>query len=279
MKIGIADGKIWGNDHYLMLKSFGFDYYDFGMLNTDAPLYSLNDEEFDKYLTDQKALAEKAEVKIWQVHGPWRYPPKDVTVEDRAERLEKMKRSIKGAAVLGAKYWVVHPIMPYGVKDITTGETEKTHALNLEFMKELLETARKENVIICLENMPFTEFSLSSPTEIADFIYEINDPSFQMCLDTGHANVREDWLTPADSIRKYSDIIKILHVHDNMGRNDQHLAPFHGTIDWKDFGKALNETKFDGVISLETAPNRNLPNDILKEMYVLYAKIAKAICK
>ena len=249
------------------------------MSNTEKPPYTCDNGEFDKLLTDQKNLADKAGVKIWQAHGPWRYPPRDGTVEDRAERLEKMMLSIHGAAVLGAKYWVVHPIMPCGLQDTKTGEADKTHALNLEFMKALLETARKEKIIICLENMPFPDFSLSSPTAIADFIKEINDPFFQMCLDTGHANVSPDWLTPADSIRKYRNIIKVLHVHDNMGHNDQHLAPFHGTIDWKDFGKALRETEFDGVISLETAPYKNLPEKILKEMYVLYAKMAKAICE
>ena len=50
MKIGIADRRIFGNEHFLKLKSFGFDFFDFSTSSTDAPLYSLSDEEFDNYL-------------------------------------------------------------------------------------------------------------------------------------------------------------------------------------------------------------------------------------
>ena len=277
MKIGISDSKKWGDEYYSKLKSFGFDYYDFNMTNTDIEPYVYNEKDFYQYLSNEKRLANEAGITIWQVHGPWRYPPLDGTKEDRAERLEKMKRSIRGAAILGAKYWVVHPIMPFGTQDILTNNVTETRELNLEFMSKLLQVAKQEGITICLENMPFLDFSISSPTAIIDLIKEINDPSFAMCLDTGHANVCKEWSTPAESIKKYGDYIKVLHVHDNKGKRDEHLAPFHGTIDWKAFSAALHEIAFDGVLSLECAPNSKLPNDILNDMYSIYYRIAKSI--
>ena len=42
-----------------------------------------------------------------------------------------------------------------------------------------------------------------------------------------------------------------MHVHDNLGKNDDHMVPFSGVIDWKDYRKALDEIGFDGVFSLE----------------------------
>lgn len=278
-KIGISDAGIankWGDKRYKKLKAFGFDCFDFDSTNTTIPPYTYCQKDFIEFFKNEKKLADDAGITVWQMHGPWR-SPKDSTVEEREERLEKMERSICGAALLGAKFWVVHPIMPFGIKDITTGNQNETRELNFEFMSKLLKTARREGVTICLENMPFVDFSLSSPTAIADFVKEIDDPFFAMCLDTGHANVCADWLSPANAVRKYGKYIKALHIHDNKGIQDDHRLPFYGTIDWADFSRAIFETNFDGVMSLECAPSKRLPDDILDETYLLYAKVAKRI--
>ena len=276
-KVGISDSRIWGDKHYFKLKSFGFDYYDFNMANTNISPYTCSEDEFEKNLKNEKNLADAAGITIWQVHGPWRYPPRDEAEEDIIERFENMKRSIYAAAILGAKYWVVHPLMPYGTKDIPAGAAFKTRELNLEFMSKLLPFAKQEGITICLENMPFLDFSLSSPAAIVEFIKDINDPLFAMCLDTGHTNVCSDWSTPAKAMKEYGKYIKALHVHDNRGKRDEHLVPFSGTIDWNSFSITLQENDFDGVLSLECAPPHKLPNDICEDMYLLYSRIAKSI--
>jgi sugar phosphate isomerase/epimerase len=146
-------------------------------------------------------------------------------------------------------------------------------------MRELLAVAKQEGVTVCLENMPFLDFSLSSPSDIVGFIEEINDPFFAMCLDTGHANVCRNWSSPAEAMRKYGNHIKVLHVHDNRGKRDEHTVPFSGTIDWDDFSHALQETDFQGVLSLECYPSAKLPQDICEDMYALYGRIATAISR
>ena len=279
MKIGIINKYLkdrWGSLRYKRLKEFGFDCIDYGMANTNIAPYTLDSEKFDEYLLAEKALADAAGISIWQVHGPWRFPPVEKTPEERAERLKKMKKSIHGAALLGAKYWIVHPIMPYGVEDIGTEFESETHRLNLEFMRELLTVARAEGVTICLENMPFLDFSISSSEDIVSFIREIDDPSFMMCLDTGH-EFKYPNSSPAEVVRKYGKYIKSLHVHDNCGVRDEHLMPFTGEIDWADFGKALGEVGFDGVMSLECNADERLPADIFDSLYPIYAKIADLI--
>lgn len=279
MKVGIIDKylkKRWGPDRYKKLKAYGFDCVDYGMSNTKIEPYTLNEYEFDKFMLAEKALADEAGISIWQVHGPWRFPPVERTHEDRAERLEKMKKSIHGAALLGARYWIVHPIMPYGVEDIDTEYESETHRLNLEFMRELLTVAKAEGVTICLENMPFLDFSLSASDDIVNFIKEIDDPAFMMCLDTGH-EFKYPNASPASVVRKHGKYIKALHVHDNCGARDEHLMPFTGEIDWEDFGKALGEVGFDGVMSLEHNSDERLPEEIFDSLYPIYAKIGKLI--
>ena len=278
MKIGIMGSRIWGERHYAKLRSFGFDCYDFQMPDTEAVPYTLGEKGFFAYLAEEKRRADEAGLTIWQAHGPWRYPPRDGTAEERAERAEKMQLSIRGAAVLGARYWVVHPMMPYGVKDLPEGHEKAERDCTLELLAKLLPAAKREGVTICLENMPFRRgYSLSSPAAIADLVREVNDPALAMCLDTGHANVRADWQSPAEAIRAYPQEIKALHVHDNGGEHDEHLLPYCGTIDWADFSAALGEVAFDGVFSLECVPSKQLPIEILEVTFPFYFNIAKAI--
>ena len=124
MKLGITFNPFgdtfarYGKNKYSKLKEFGFGAVDFDILDTTTPLYSLPDNEFNAFLQEEKQLACKAGIEIWQVHGPWRWPPQDFSEEDRSERMQKMKRSILATKILGAKYWVVHPLMPYGITDL-----------------------------------------------------------------------------------------------------------------------------------------------------------------
>lgn len=189
-----------------------------------------------------------------------------------------MKKSIRATAVLGCKNWVIHPIMPYGVSDINTENVQKTWDMNIEFMSELLETAKEYDITICLENMPFLDFSLSKPADILRFVKTINDEHFKICLDTGHVSVFNK-LSLGDSVRELDDEIRVLHVHDNKFSQDLHLIPYSGIIDWEDFAKALKEINFKGVFSLEAAPSAKLTTPLFEEMSILLAKIAYEIIK
>lgn len=278
MKIGICakDYERWGNERYNKIKEHGYSHIDYNMVDTETELYCCEEAKFEAMLLEEKKLIEEAGIEISQVHGPWRWPAQDNTVEDRAERMEKMKKSIRGTAILGCKHWVIHPIMPHGIQEKGTELAKETWDINLEFMSELLQTAKECGVIICFENMPMPNFSLGSPSEILKFVKTINDDNFKICLDTGHVAVYEG-LNPADAARELRDEIRVLHVHDNNGHADLHLLPYFGVIDWKDFGQALKEIEFDGVFSFETAPPGKLPTPVFEEMCKLLVKIAKEI--
>lgn len=283
MKIGIEanlNDKLgygrWGDNTYKKLKEHGYSCSDFDMSNTDTWIYNLPQEEADVILLHEKKLAEAAGIEIFQVHGPWRWPAQDFTEADRKERIEKMKISIRAASVLGSKNWVVHPIMPFGVSEIGTDDAKHTWELNLIFMRELLETAKKYEITICLENMPMLDFSMAKPVDILRFVKEINDDNFKICLDTGHVSVFNE-LSPGNAVRELGDEIRVLHVHDNKHSFDLHLAPYFGIIDWEDFAAALKEINFKGVFSLETLPSKKLPDDIFESMGKSFFNIADNI--
>lgn len=283
MKIGIQTNLLdkdgygrWKENMYIKLKEHGYSCTDYNMADTESIIYTLPQNESDAFLQREKELARKAGIEISQVHGPWRYPPRDLTVEDRNERMEKMKKSIRATSVLGCKNWVIHPIMPYGENDADTQNAQKTWDMNIKFMSELLKTAKEYGVTICLENMPMRKFSLATPEKILKFVKTINDENFKICLDTGHVSVFDD-LNMGDEVRRLGDEIRVLHVHDNKWGADLHLAPYFGIIDWESFANALADIGFNGCFSLETMPAGKLSDNLFEEACRLLQKIASDI--
>ena len=282
MKIGVSvepygkAANCFGEELFQKLSSFGFSAIDYNITGTRYELYSMDDAAFEERLAKEKAAAQAAGMEIHQMHGPWRSPPRDATPEDRQERMEKMKRSILAAHLLGCKYWVIHPIMPYGALDLDTEDPPKTWALNKQFMWELLRYAKPLDVTICLENLPMGKFSLAHPEQVLKFVREMNDEHFKICLDTGHANLLPG-VSLSDMVRKMGKEIKVLHVHDNMGDRDFHLWPTRGSIDWPGFMQALKEIGYDGVFSLETAPDKNLECEPYAEAFAQLCRLAKEV--
>jgi len=247
MRIGASDElfKCYEkHERYKKMKQFGFDYLD---LDMSRVLDGKNEEEGLAWLKEGKAQIEEAGLTVCQVHGPWRYPPHDETPEVRAERMDVMKRSIRYTAMLGCTNWVIHPLMPFGSRD--DSDKEAFYGINYDFFRALLPTAKENGVVLCFENMPMSRLEISPPEQTLKFIREINDENFKFCLDTGHAIVRG--CSPADAVRMAGKDLRVLHVHDSDGAADRHWVPGTGAIDWKEFVKALRETGFDGVFSLE----------------------------
>lgn len=158
MKIGIIDrAYLAGTDRFsgfAKMKEHGYDCVDYGVMTTEIEPYTLSGAEYDEYVGEIRDAAQKAGIEINQVHGPWVCPPHDSTEEDRAERLDKMKFSMKFAKDLGSKYWVIHPFMPFGCD--REGDRDEFMRVNRECFGELIKEGEKLGVIVCIENMPFS---------------------------------------------------------------------------------------------------------------------------
>lgn len=264
MKIGIESGAYL--DRYgfaeglARMKAHGYEALDYQRFaDTETELFRVSEAEFERTLRTQRAAIEDAGIEITQTHGPWRWPPRDFTEEDRAERFEKMAKSIRGTAILGCRNFVIHPIMPFG--DDRDPEPERLWDMNLAFMSRLVEVGRSCDVVVNFENMPMIALSISRPEAILRFVKTVDSPFFKVCLDTGHCAVFGD--SPAQAVRLIGkEYLATLHIHDNNGHNDLHWNPYTGVIDWDDFSAALREIGFEGAVSLETAAPGRIPQDI-----------------
>ncbi len=256
------------------MRAHGLDAVDYSDLyNTESRLFLLDEEAFERTLRYERSVLENGGITVGQIHGPWRYPPKDDTPDERAKWLEAMKKGVRAAAYLGAPYMVVHPLMPYGIGGLE--HSEEIFCINAEHFTRLCEYAKDYPVTVCLENMPYPNFPLSTVSQVLAFVKHINKNNFKICLDTGHANVLGT--PPGKAARLLGSYLAALHVHDNKGNSDSHFHIGEGTIDWQDFAAALQEIGFSGVVSAEPNIRGDYTPEQISERQVLLAKNLRKI--
>ncbi len=275
MKLKIGIGTVGGLETYKRYKSIGYDCVDFSLAKTNRDWYTLPPEEAEALLLREKAWANDAGIELHQCHGPWMGERIYSTPAERAERMAEDKRSLWCASVLGIKNWVIHPIFPFGGDEPDTEMQAESFKINYDFYSELLETAKKYDITICYENMPFRDFGLSEIDRIKEMVDKINDDRFKICLDTGHVNCFKT-RDLGEAVRICGKDLRVLHVHDNKGW-DSHDIPYFGNADWESFYQGLSDIGYSGVFNFETCPNYKMGSELFDDMLGMMVKIAKQI--
>ena len=266
MKVGIGAGaydRYGVSEGARKAREHGFECYDFSrFVNTETDFFKLPEADFKAELQSYRSAIEAEGIVVWQTHSPWRHPARDSTAEDRAERLDSFLKAVRGSGYLGAKYFVLHAIMPFGTNSPENPELMRD--MNAEFMGRLAIEAKEYGVKhICIENLPFPALPINHTYQCLDFAKrmnkETNSDIFKVCIDTGHSNFCGE--KPADAVRLVGgEYLGSLHVHDNNGKADQHLRPGFGNIDWVDFSNALVEIGFEGCVNFETSVPGSIEN-------------------
>ena len=88
-----------------------------------------------------------------------------------------------------------------------------------------------------------------------------------ICWDTGHGALSGQ--DQGEAIRKIGKRLKAMHVNDNhaLPKQDEHLMPFYGTIDWLVIMEALKDIGYshDFAYELKQA-TQTLPPELCGEM-------------
>jgi sugar phosphate isomerase/epimerase len=108
---------------------------------------------------------------------------------------------------------------------------------SLDFWSWFLENMSKEEAVVILENVYEQE-----PSEFLNLYKYLKDKGAGFCLDTGHQAVFSGagllkW------VEALGDHIVQLHLHDNHGIQDDHLALGEGTVDFKMLFASLKERR------------------------------------
>lgn len=108
--------------------------------------------------------------------------------------------------------------------------------------------ARPLGVRVAVELVPN---ELSRAATLVHFVEDVlGAGAAGICLDLGHARLEGDVV---DAIETVSEHVMLVHAHDNRGRQDEHLVPFDGSIDWPSTLTSLQKVGYDGTIVLELA--------------------------
>ena len=271
MKTGLRGGALWGEPPFAAIRLAGFDALNYvGFASLKSELYRISEEEVRERLLKLRQEAEAAGLCFNQTHAAC--PTDDSTAEKRAANTELLYRAMRGTAALGARDIVIHPLMPFGHDADVQDDPQGVFLMNLDWIREILPYAHELGLRLNIENMPYANLDIARFSRLYALVREVNDDSFGLCLDTGHAACIGD--DPAELVRLAGKKLFTLHVHDAMKQQDLHLPPFAGRIDWKPFRDALRETDFDGVVSLEVNISPFLPPAMYGAMREMLSRAA-----
>jgi len=76
-------------------------------------------------------------------------------------------------------------------------------------------------------------------------------PALSFHLDVGHAFIENRMRGVRDYIDAFGDRLAHVHMHDNHGKQDEHLPLGKGKIDVREVIRLLKEVNYDRTITFE----------------------------
>ena len=180
------------------------------------------------------------------VKGSWK-DGLTLAAADESQRkaaVEETLATLDVAAAVRYSTLVLHG----GVPEPHGGAADNHLASLVRSLEELSPVAQRYGIRLAVEVIPN---ALSTPSALVDLIEsDIDAANLGICMDVGHARLMGDVI---DAIETCSGHLITTHLHDNRGRNDDHLVPGKGVIDWEATLLALQKIGYDEVWMLELA--------------------------
>jgi sugar phosphate isomerase/epimerase len=230
-----SSSKVWSSPDWVYgIEECGYDGWE---ISADGNYRLDNADAFAKILE----IIETTRLAV-SVHAPFT----DLNIGSLndpiyRESIRQMQLCITKAADITDTV-TIHPgyVSPHG--RLVPGKVWNLHK---EALREIGATGIDTGVRVCLENMP----------KIPDFLCMEADEHYGMIegvdgiyatVDLGHANTTGQVKTYLDRIGTATH----MHIHDNHGSSDEHLALGGGTIDWEDAGRRISAA-YTGICVVE----------------------------
>ncbi len=210
----------------------------------------------------------------------WYNKEEEYSQEEVLEYIRKKKLNILFAH-LGYKYindiWLDSDIgktlVDYYINDLNTMKKyninmvvmhlcSRTNApipnkLGLERIKKICEHAKKIGIKIAFENTKIQGYQ--------EYIEDnINMDNVGYCYDCGHDHCH---FNDKFNFEKFKDKIFCTHLHDNHGKEDEHLLPGDGTVDFDYVLNGLDKDNYDGPLTFEYVHTKTYENEDIDVFY------------
>lgn len=226
----------------------GYKKLDFGFTELALVSQNFSSESWKEEILDYKKFAENKEVTFVQAHS---------TIFDFCninmgykEQEVLFRRSIEGAKILGVSWIVVHPST-----GIINGKLDPdTHKKNIEFFRKYSDYALEKGVGLAIENMWGTTIEgipryCTQAEEMLRLIEDVNRKNIKVCWDVEHGSIEN--IDQKEAIYMLREHIVALHISDETGRNNIHILPYTGVMNWEEIIDALASINYSGVLSFE----------------------------
>jgi sugar phosphate isomerase/epimerase len=193
---------------------------------------------------------------------------------DREAAVVELITACEAAALIGCENVVLHP-----------GPEREGRPPHEEFLQRMHHAAEALNrvaarcrvlgVRLLLENM-LAHLMFGHVRDMMYLLGEIKTSEVGTCLDTGHAHLAREM---GVVIQKLSGHLKMVHINDNHGDRDAHLAPGDGSIDWPWVVGQLRGVHFRGVLVLELSSGEHEPVDAFLARAVRAREFMERLCR
>ncbi len=179
-----------------------------------------------------------------------------VTAHDRrGAAVRETEAALAIARTIPFDTMVVH----LGTPSVQKNPDDNQRAAALRSLDEICRVAEPLGVRIAVEVIPNRLSDASSLVTILED--ELDGNGTGICLDFGHAHLMGD---VADAVETVAEHIITTHVHDNHRRDDEHLVPYRGTIDWDQALVTMQKIGYEGTYLMELAATGD-PASILED--------------
>ena len=255
--------RLLGREHLLEIAEFGFRQLE---LFATVGHFDYHDVAAADRLA---GWLDEAGLRLHSVHAPiveylrggtWG-PPLSTAAADEQARLRAVTETIAAvnlASRLPYSYLVLH----LGIPDPPSpGSDDNDAEAARRSLEEIAAAAAPLGVQLAVEVIPNR---ISEAEELVRFLeddVELPSPGAGICLDLGHAFLMGD---VAEAIETVSGHLVTTHVHDNKGKEDDHLVPPEGGIDWPLTLMSLQKVGYEGAIVFEVADTSS-PRSVLQK--------------
>ena len=134
------------------------------------------------------------------------------------------------------------------------------------FWRKEISRYAEQGITVVMENVVE-----SDPTALIELHDRVDHDHFKLCLDVGHANLFSK-LPLTAWIEKMGSRLVHLHIHDNLGRLDEHLPWGKGNIQFDAVFETLHQLVPDVTVSLEVDSDMDTIMANLKKMIQRYKR-------
>jgi sugar phosphate isomerase/epimerase len=259
-------------DHLAQIAGYGFEAVELFATRSHFDYHDPSViEQLAGWLHETRLALHSIHLPIFEAFGPdGPGTTYSIASGDGARRQAAVREAEAAINVLKripAKFVVAH----LGAPAQYAGANDNLRPSASRSVEEICRMAEPLGARVAMEVIPN---SLSSASTLVAMIErDFEGSTVGICLDFGHAHLAGD---VADEIEVSAEHLITTHVHDNRGRDDDHLVPYQGTINWPAALMTMQKIGYDGTYLMELA-NTGSPAAVLEEARRARQRIERAL--